>query len=133
MANVPHKVRNYFKLELLLEHSQILLRSLFKNRYSLFNSGNLWNNTQLCGSNYLANIIGKNKKINLTLTPMQKTSISNGDLTKWDISTLIILLLYDDRPKILTQQQVDREDQLLEELRSIRNRIMHHPTKSTLD
>jgi TPR repeat protein/uncharacterized coiled-coil DUF342 family protein len=131
MANISPDVRNYFRLELLIARSYDILRQLFRNRYSLFNGGQVWIESPACGSNYLNNIIGKNKK-NI-LTAVQKTSVSNGDTNEWDLTTLTALLLNSDRPKTLntTQiQQLDNEDKLLKQLRDIRNKLAHHATKS---
>ncbi|UJR32479.1 hypothetical protein I4U23_019941 [Adineta vaga] len=134
MTHLSIEVRNYFKLELLLERSHIILRQLFKNRYSLFNSRNLWDDTTTCGINYLTNVITKNKQINLT--PVQKTSISSGNSDEWDLSTLIVLLLFTDRPNTLNTAEIqilDNEDTLLKLLRDIRNKIAHHASKSIVD
>ena len=131
MANVSSEVRNYFKLELLIAHSCILLRHLFKSRYSLFNSGQLWVDSPIWGNNYKTNVVAKNKKINLI--PVQITSVANGNSDEWDLTTLTALLLYSDRPKTLDAsqiQQLDQEDALVKQLRDIRNKLAHHATKS---
>ncbi|CAF1591573.1 unnamed protein product, partial [Didymodactylos carnosus] len=131
MANISSDVRNYFKLELLLTRSHGPLCQLFKNRYSQFNGGQIWNDTLTCGKNYLKNVIKKNKKINLT--PVQKVSVSNGNSNEWDLTTLTALLIYGDRPKTLNAaeiQQLDQENKLLEQLRDIRNDLAHHASKS---
>jgi tetratricopeptide (TPR) repeat protein len=104
---------------------------VFKNRYSLFNDGQTWDDSSQCGSNYLVNIIGKSKKFNLKT--VQKTLIHNGDSNQFDITTLTTLLLNTERPKKLNKtqiQQLNNEDQLLIELRETRNTLAHHPSKS---
>ncbi|CAF3362012.1 unnamed protein product [Rotaria sp. Silwood2] len=129
MANISSDVRNYFKLELLLTRSHGPLRQLFKNRYSQFNGGQIWNDTPTCGTNYFINVL--KKKINLT--PIQKTSVSNGDSNEWDSTTLTALLIYGDRPKTLNAaeiQQLDQEDKLSQQLRDIRNALAHNASKS---
>ncbi|CAF2950054.1 unnamed protein product [Rotaria sp. Silwood2] len=134
MSTTPTNVRNYFKLDLLIARSHFILRQLFKNRYSLFNGGKVWDDSSTSGSNYLANVIAKNKQFNLTT--VQKTSVSNGDSKEWDLTTLTALLLNSDRPKALNKtqiQQLDNEDMLLKELRDIRNKLAHHPSKSIDD
>jgi TPR repeat protein/uncharacterized coiled-coil DUF342 family protein len=131
MANISSDVRNYFKLDLLVARSCDPLRQLFKNRYSQFNGGQAWNDTPTCGNNYLTNIIAKNKKI--SLTPVQKTSVSSGNSNEWDLTTLTALLLFSDRPQTLNAaeiQQLDEEDKLLKQLREIRNQLAHHASKS---
>ena len=127
-------VRNYFKLELLIARSHVLLRQLFKNRYALYNGGQTWDDTSACGKIYLINVVNKNKKINLT--PVQKISVSNGDSSEWDLTALTALLLNTDRPKALSQmqaQQIDTEDKLLTQLRDIRNKLAHHASKSIVN
>ncbi|CAF1212103.1 unnamed protein product [Rotaria magnacalcarata] len=134
MANKSSEVLNYFKLELLIERSLVSLRHLFKNRYALFNNGQVWNDSPTCGNNYVTNVLVKNKKINLTR--VQKTSVSNGNSDEWDVSTLTALLLYIDRSKTLSTneiQQLDQEDKLLQQLRGIRNKVTHSPKKSVDD
>ncbi|CAF1344183.1 unnamed protein product [Rotaria sp. Silwood1] len=134
MTNKLSEVRNYFKLELLIARSRISLRHLFKNRYVLFNNGQVWNDSPTCGNNYVTNVIAKNKKINLT--PVQKTSVSNGNSDEWDVTTLTALLLFIDRSKTLSTseiQQIDEEDKLLQQLREIRNKLAHNATKSVDD
>ncbi len=61
MANISSGVRNYFKLDQLIARSYVRLRQLFKNRYSQFNGGQVWNDTPTCGNNYFTNVIAKNK------------------------------------------------------------------------
>jgi hypothetical protein len=122
MTNISSDVRNYFKLELLLERSYVTLCPLFKNRYSQLNGGQVWDDTPICGNNYLTNVIAKNKQI--SLTPVQKKSVSNGDSNEWDLTTLTALLIYSVRPITLNTteiQQLDHEDTLLKQLRNIRN------------
>ncbi|CAF1310485.1 unnamed protein product [Rotaria magnacalcarata] len=131
MANISSDVRNYFKLELLSTRSYGPLRQLFKNRYSQFNGGQIWNDTPTCGTTYLTNVIKKNKKI--SLTKVQNVSVSNGDSNEWDLTTITALLIYGDRPKTLNAaevQQLDEENKLLEQLREIRNKLVHHASKS---
>ncbi|CAF3494606.1 unnamed protein product [Rotaria socialis] len=131
MANISSDVRNYFKLELLLTRSHDPLRQLFKNRYSQFNGGQIWNDTPTCGTNYLTNVIKKNKKI--SLTKVQNISVSHGDSNEWDLTTINALLIFGDRPKTLNAaeiQQLDEEDKSLKQLREIRNNLAHHPSKS---
>ncbi|CAF3902214.1 unnamed protein product, partial [Adineta steineri] len=134
MTNIPTNNRNYFKLELLIARSYVILRQLFKTRYSLFNGGKIWDDSTTCGKNFWTNIITKNKKINLT--SVQKTSVTNGNSNDWDLTTLTALLLNSDRPKTLNKtqiQQLDNEDKILTELRDIRNKLAHHASKSIDD
>ena len=134
MTNKSSEIRNYFKLDLLTARSSVSLRLLFKSRYLLFNNGQAWNDSPTCGSNYVTNIIGKNKKI--SLTPVQKASVSNGNPDEWDVTTLTSLLLFIDRPKTLSTneiQQLDQEDKLLQQLREMRNKLAHNATKSIED
>ncbi|CAF1343383.1 unnamed protein product, partial [Rotaria sordida] len=131
MTNKSSQVRNYFKLDLLIARSRVSLIHLFKNRYLLFNNGQVWNDSPTCGKNYLTNVIAKTKKI--SLTPVQKTSVSNGNSDEWDVTTLTNLLLFIDRPKTLSTseiQQLDQEDKLLQQLKEIRNELAHNATKS---
>ncbi|CAF1433959.1 unnamed protein product, partial [Rotaria sordida] len=131
MSSISSDVRNYFKLQLLLARSYVLLRQLFKKRFSQFNAGQLWDDTPICGNNYLTNVVAKNKQI--SLTKVQKTSVSNGNSNKWDSTTLTALLIYGERPKTLNTaeiQQLDHEDTLLKQLKDIRNEVAHHATKS---
>ena len=131
MTDIPTNVRNYFKLDLLVARSCIILRQVFKNRYGLFNGGQIWSDSSECGNIYLANILGMSKKFNLTT--VQKTSVRNGDSNEWDLTTLTALLLNIDRPKSLDAaqiQQLDQEDKLLSELRNIRNTLAHHASKN---
>ncbi|CAF1433550.1 unnamed protein product, partial [Didymodactylos carnosus] len=131
MANIVSEVRNYFKLGLLIARSHLSLRHLFKNRYLLFNNGQVWDDTPTCGNKYVTNVIAKNKKI--SLTPVQKIAVSNGNLDEWDVTTLTALLLFIYRPKTLSTsetQQLDQEDKLLQQLREIRNKLAHNGTKS---
>ncbi|CAF3444839.1 unnamed protein product [Rotaria sp. Silwood2] len=131
MTNKSSEVLNYFKLDLLIARSCVSLRHLFKNRYLLFNNGQVWDDSTKCGNSYLINVIAKNKKINLT--PVQKISVSNGNSNEWDVTTLTAILLFIDRPKTLSIsqiQQLDQEDKLLCQLRDIRNKLAHHTTKS---
>ncbi|CAF4695946.1 unnamed protein product [Rotaria sp. Silwood1] len=134
MSTITKDVRNYFKLDRLVARSYVILRQLFKKRYSLFNSGQVWDDSSTCGSNYLSNVIAKNKKFNLT--KVQTISIANGDSNEWDITTLTSLLLNADRPKTLSRaqiQELDHEDLLLKQLRDIRNKLAHHASKSIDD
>ncbi|CAF0990796.1 unnamed protein product, partial [Adineta steineri] len=135
MANISTNVRNYFKLELLIARSCVILRQLFKSRYCLFYNGKIWDDSTTCAKNYSANIIAKNKtKVNLT--SVQKTSVTNGNSNEWDLTTLTALLLYIDRPKTLNNtqiQQLDNQDKILTELRDIRNKLAHHASKSIDD
>ena len=134
MANIPANVRNYFKLDLLIVRACIRLRQLFKDRYSLFNNGQLWDDTNQCGANYFANIVKNNKKINLI--PVQKNLVRQGNSHEWDLTTVTALLLYTDRPQTLQApqiQQLDIDDNLLVQLRDVRNTLAHHPSKSILD
>jgi TPR repeat protein len=134
MSNISNDVRNYFKLELLIGRSYITLRQLFKNRYSLFTGGQIWDDSVTCGRNYSTNVIGKNKNFNLTA--IQKVSVANGNSNEWDLTTLTALLLNSDRPKTLNNaqvQQLDNENKLLLELRDIRNKLVHHKSKSIVD
>lgn len=114
MANVTSETRNYFKLDLLLIRSYKILRQLFKDRYSQFNSGQLWDDTSACGTNYFTSVVSKNKRI--SLTAVQKASVSNGNTNEWDLSTLTALLINADRPTTLTTaqtQRIDQEDAIL--------------------
>ncbi|CAM4797371.1 unnamed protein product [Rotaria magnacalcarata] len=134
MTSVSKNVRNYFKLELLIDRSNLKLRQLFKNRYSLFNNGKVWDDSPTCGNNYLTNTIAHNKK--LSLTSVEKTSVASGDSNEWDLTTLSALLLNIDRPKTLNTaqiEQLDNEDRLLNQLREIRNKLAHHQKKSIDD
>jgi TPR repeat protein len=134
MTNITSDVRNYFKLELLIARSYVVLRQLFKNRYCLFNGGKIWDDSQTCGINYSTSVIAKNK--NMNLTPVQKTSVTNGDSNEWDLTTLTALLLNNDRPKTLNTteiQKLDDEDKLLKELKGIRNDLAHIASKSITD
>ncbi|CAF0807054.1 unnamed protein product [Didymodactylos carnosus] len=134
MTSIPANVRNYFKLELLIARSCVILRQVFKKRYFLFTDSQLWDDLSTYKSSYLANIIGKSKKINLTT--VQKTLVLNGDSNEWDLTTLTALLLNPDRPKTLSTaeiQQLDNEDKLLIQLRGIRNTLAHHPSKNITD
>lgn len=131
MTNIPLEVFNYFKLDLLIARSCVSLRHLFKNRYVLFNNGQVWDDTTLCGNSYLTNVIAKNKRI--SLTPIQKASVSNGNSNEWDATTLTALLLFIDRPQTLSiseVQQLDQEDKRVNQLRDIRNKLAHNATKS---
>ncbi|CAF4254398.1 unnamed protein product, partial [Rotaria sp. Silwood2] len=113
MVSTPTNVRNYFKLDLVLARSCIILRQVFKSRYYLFTGGQVWSDSAKCGGSYFVNIIGKNKKFNLTT--VQKTLVCNGDTNEWDLTTLMTLLMNTDRPKTLDTaqiQQLDNEDQL---------------------
>ncbi|CAF4137288.1 unnamed protein product [Rotaria sordida] len=72
----------------------------------------------------------------LTFIPFQTISIANGDSNQWDITTLTSLLLNGDRPKTLSQaqiQELDHEDLLLKQLRDIRNKLAHHASKAIDD
>jgi hypothetical protein len=134
MANISSEVRNYFKLDLLTARSRVSLSHLFKNRYSLFNNGQMWDDSPTCGNNYVTNVVSKNK--NISLTSIQKASVSNGNSDEWDVTTLTNLLLFIDRPKTLSTieiQQLDQEDKLLQQLREIRNKLAHNATKSVDD
>ncbi|CAF3443637.1 unnamed protein product [Rotaria socialis] len=134
MTSIPKDVRNYFKLELLIDRSNLKLRQLFKNRYSLFNNGKVWDDSPACGNNYLTNTIAHNKK--LSLTSVEKISVSSGDSNKWDLTTLTALLVNIDRPTTLDTaqiQQLDNEDRLLKQLREIRNKLAHRQEKSIDD
>ena len=134
MTTVTNETRTYFKLELLVARSNDLLRRLFKSRYSLFNSGQPWNDTPTCGTNYFATAVSKNKKI--SFTAVQKTSVSNGNTNEWDLSTLTALLINVDRPTTLNTteiQQLDQEDAMLKQLKNIRNDLAHHASKSVSD
>jgi hypothetical protein len=131
MATISSDVQNYFKLKILLTRSHGSLRRLFNNRYSQFNSGQTWNDTPACGKGYFTSFMTKNLKNGLTA--VQQTSVSNGDSKEWDLTTLTALLLHTDRPTTLSAseiQQLDRENQLLKQLRDIRNQLVHHPSKS---
>ena len=134
MTDTSSEIRNYFKLELLLARSYVILRQLFKKRYSQFNNGAVWDDSPTCGNNYLANINSNSKKI--PLTAVQRTSIANGNSNEWDSTTLIALLLNIDCPKTMDSlqiQQLDQEDKLLKQIRDIRNNLAHHPSKSVGD
>ena len=88
----------------------------------------MWN--ELCDQCYSE----KHKKI--SLTPIQKIPVSNGNSDQWDITTLTALLLFTDRPKTLSTseiQQLDEEDKRLQQLREIRNKLAHNATKSVDD
>ncbi|CAF1396717.1 unnamed protein product [Adineta ricciae] len=128
MANTSSEVRNYFKIDLLIGRSRVSLRNLFKNRYSLYNNGQVWDDSPTSGSNYLTNVVLKNKK-SISLTPVQKTAVSNGDSEQWDISVLTSLLLFIERPKTLTTneiQQLDQEDKSIQKIREYRNELAHN-------
>ncbi|CAF3202221.1 unnamed protein product, partial [Rotaria sp. Silwood2] len=134
MSDTPSNVRNYFKLELLIARSHVILRQMFKKRYSLFTGGQIWDDSSACGGNYSVNVIGKRKNINLT--SVQKIAVQNGDSNEWDLTTLTALLLNSDRPKTLIAsqiQQFDNEDVLLNQLRDIRNMLAHHKSKNIND
>ena len=134
MTNTSSEIRNYFKLDLLIARSRGSLCHLFKNRYSLFNNGQGWDDTPTCGDNYVTNVIKKSK--NVSLTPIQKVSVSNGKSNEWDVTTLTNLLLFIDRPKTLSTseiQQLDQEDKLLQQLKETRNKLAHNATKSVDD
>ncbi|CAF1311162.1 unnamed protein product [Adineta steineri] len=131
MAKISAEVRNYFKLDLLLRHSFNPVRQIFLNRFPQFNGGQLWNDTNICGQNYVTNILKKNKKINLT--PTQRIPVENGQSSEWDLSTLTNILLFSTRPTTLSPieiQQLDQDDKLLEQLKDIRNKLAHHGSKS---
>jgi hypothetical protein len=97
MINTTTNVRNYLKLELLIARSHVILRQLFKTRYSLFNGGKIWNDSSTYGSSYCTTVVAKNKNINLTA--IQKTSVSNRNSNEWDLTTLTALLLNSGRPR----------------------------------
>ena len=131
MATISNDVRNYFKLDLLQARSYVLFRQLFRNRYSQFNGGKLWDDTSTCGTAFFNNVISKNKNINLTA--VQKTSVMDGNTNEWDLTTLATLLINGDRPKSLNKtqiQQLDIEDKLVKQLKDIRNKLAHHASKS---
>ena len=134
MTITPINVRNYFKLDLLIVRACIRLRQLFKDRYSLFNNGLLWNDTPQCSATYFANTVKNNKKINLT--PVQKNLVLQGNSNEWDLTTVTALLLYTDRPRTLQApqiQQLDIDDKLLVQLRDVRNTLAHHASKNIPD
>ncbi|UJR06886.1 hypothetical protein I4U23_011175 [Adineta vaga] len=128
---ISSEVRNYVKLELFLDRSPTLFRQIFKKRYFQFNGGQIWDDTSICGINYLNNVIIKNKKFNLT--PVQKIDVSNGNSNKWDLSMVVNILIYGDRPTTLSPieiQELDEEKKVLEQLRNIRNTMAHFASKS---
>ena len=134
MANISPEVRNYFKLQLLLKRLSDPVRQLFKNRYSQSNGSQLWDDTSTCGTNYFTNVIKKNK--NISLTPVQGTSVKKGNLNEWDLSILTNILLNDERPATLNTteiQQRDQEHKLLTQLKSIRNEMAHRASISFSD
>ncbi|CAF1072800.1 unnamed protein product [Adineta steineri] len=134
MTTKSSQVRNYFKLDLLIARSRVTLCRLFKKRYSLFNNGQVWDDSLTCGTNYVANVIVKNKKI--SLTPVQKISVCSGNSDEWDVTTLTTLLLFVDHPKTLSTneiQELDQENKLLQQLREIRNKLAHNAIKSVDD
>lgn len=134
MANVSANILNYFKLDLFIARSGIRLRQLFKSRYSDFNHGQLWDDTAQCGTAYATKLKTNSRKVNLT--PLQKNLVLSGDTNEWDLTTLIALLSYTDRPSTMStteKQQLDVEDALLQQLRDIRNTLAHHPSKSISD
>ena len=96
---------NHFKLDQLIGRSYVLLRELFKNRYSLLNSGVTWDDSPTCGNNYFTSVVSKNKAINLT--PVQRTAVKHGNSAEWDSTTLTALLLYADlsnKPKSINKE-----------------------------
>ncbi|UJR16848.1 hypothetical protein I4U23_003747 [Adineta vaga] len=131
MSKISSDVRSYFKLDLLLRRSFNPVRQLFINRYPQLSGGQSWTDTSACGQDFVTNVLKKNKKINLT--PIQKTSIENGDSNEWDLSTFTNILLFSKRPSTLNTteiQQLDEEDKLLGKLRDTRNKLAHHASKS---
>ncbi|CAF1564193.1 unnamed protein product [Adineta ricciae] len=134
MPTIPNDVRNYIKLDRLIGHSYGTLRQLFKTRYSLFNNGQVWDDSPTCGGNYYANVIAKNKGFHLT--SVQKISVQSSNSSEWDLTTLIALLSNINRPKTLSNaqiQQLQMEDNHLAQLRTIRNELAHHATKTVSD
>ena len=134
MASASASVRNYFKLDLLIARSCHRVRQLFKSRYTDFNHGQLWDDTAQCGKTYMQIVNANSKKV--SLTPLQKTLIVNGDTNEWDLTTLLALLLHSDRPSNLNATQIkqlDAENNLLVQLRDVRNTLAHHPSKSISD
>ncbi|CAF1159272.1 unnamed protein product [Adineta ricciae] len=134
MANISPEVRNYFKLDLLLRRLPDPVRELFKNRYSQYNGGQLWDSTSVCGTSFFDNVIKKSKDISLTKT--QKASVMTGNLNEWDLSTLTNILLYAKSPATLSPneiQQRDQENQILTQLKDIRNEAAHRASKSFSD
>ena len=94
------EICNYYKLQYLLKHSQVLLRNLFKNRYIQFNDGAIWDDTLKCGSS-----IKLNKK---SLNKIQQASVAEGDSNQWDFSTLMQLLLGLLRPNTLNPSEIQQ-------------------------
>ncbi|CAF1620986.1 unnamed protein product, partial [Adineta ricciae] len=134
MSTIPNDVRNYIKLDRLIGHSYGTLRQLFKTRYSLFNNGQVWDDSPTCGGNYYTNVIAKNKGFHLT--SVQKISVQSGNSSEWDLTTLTALLSNIGRPKTLSNAQIQQlqvEDSHLVQLRTIRNELAHHPTKTVSD
>ena len=131
MTNVSSEVLNHLKLELLTIRACGPLCELFKQRYSLYNNGQVWVDSATFGANYLTSLKGKNK--NLSLTSVQKTRVSSENPNQWDVTILTALLLFVDRPTTLNATEIqllDEENKLLNQLREVRNKLAHHPTKS---
>lgn len=134
MTSISTEVNNYFKLERLIARSNVILRQLFKNRYSEFNGGKEWNDSPSYGNHFLNDIIAKNKQCYLTTT--QKTCILKGNSNEWDLTTLTTILLcghYSKKIRTEKLQEIDRENKFLKQLRDIRNKLAHHPSKSITD
>jgi len=70
-------------------------------------------------------IRGCGRKVFRRLRRIQKESVESGEVNNWDITTLIEILLH---VKFYPNQSLNEEEMhYLEELRDVRNKVMHNP------
>ena len=127
------EVFNWSRLRYLVDHSCICLRRLFKRRYQEF-FNQVWDDSSTLGTN-LHQTISKNRS-KFQFLKNQSIAIRHGNSEDWDLSILTALLLNIPRPSHLSPGDIkllDQEDQLLEDVRNIRNEIYHHATRRISD
>lgn len=132
-AGVSEKY-NWFRLQYLIGHSCICLRRLFKRRYQQF-FNQIWDDSPTLGMNLNSQTIVKNRS-NFHFFKSQTIAICHGNSEDWDVSILTALLLNIPRPSHLSPgdiQVLDQENQLVEDVRNIRNELYHHATSRITD
>lgn len=128
-------LKNWVKLEILLNRATNVLRQLFFHRWEFVHHGREWVNSETTGQEF---ITGLGNSVYERVNEIEQQHLRSGDVTQWDLTTVAHVLTmthFSKNEKRNTNfgKQVKEENDKIRRLIVVRNLIVHHPTKIILD
>lgn len=123
-------LRNWLKLKVVLNRATDILRKQFLSRWKLHNEGKDWVNSRETGIHF---ITGLGKDVYDGAKKLQKRALKNGDVNLWDLTTVVLALRTTSSPEPEDNQELKDENEKVQRLLSVRNKLDHHPTKIVTD